>query len=101
MSLLAEAIRASESQSARYHGEGGMDITVQQISGRQFGDNETSFSVNASHAGSVSRFDAEDLLEAMRHLLDLGVPERVVQGGEWQATIEQEGIDPQAPARAW
>jgi hypothetical protein len=101
MPLLAAAIRASDSQTARFDGAGDMAIVVQQISGRRFGDNETSFAVDARYNGTVTRFDAEDLLEAMRHLRDLGVPDAIVQGEGWQATTGPGGVDPQAPAHAW
>ena len=101
MPLLAEAIRASDSQMARFDGDGDTAIVAQQIVGRQFGDDATSFAVHARYNGSVTRFDAEDLLEAMRHLRDFGVPDAIVQGEGWQAATGPGGIDPQAPARAW
>lgn len=100
MSLLAEAIRTSATQTARYHGPP-TDITVQQISGREFGDDQLSFAVTVLHNGAVARFDAEDLAETMRQLLDLGVSAEVAQGTDWQATIGPGGVDPQSPARAW
>lgn len=100
MSLLAEAIRTSATQTARYHGQDS-DVVVQQISGREFGDDQLSFAVNAVHAGAATRFDAEDLLDAMHRLIELGVPEAVVRGTDWQATIGPGGVDPQSPAHAW
>jgi hypothetical protein len=100
MALLAEAIRSSATQTARYHGQE-TNIEVQQISGRSFGDNQVSFAVKALHGGSVARFDAEDLRETFQRLLELGVPEVVVLGSDWQAIMGPGGIDPQAPAHAW
>ncbi len=100
MALLAEAIRASASQIARYHGPD-VDIVVQQISGREFGDNEISFAVKAVYQGVAEQFEAEDLLETMRQMLGLGVPEAIVQGAGWQATAGPDGADPQSPAHAW
>ena len=100
MSLLAEAIRTSANQTARYHGQD-REIVVQQISGREFGDDALSFAVNAVHAGAATRFDADDLLETMSRLIELGIPEAVAQGTDWRATIGTAGVDPQSPAHAW
>lgn len=85
---------------ARYHGPDA-DIVVQQMSGREFGDNASSFAVSAVVHGADTRFDAADLLETMRRLLDLGVPDAVVQGSDWQAATGRDGMDPQSPAHAW
>lgn len=100
MALLAEAIRTSATQTARCHGPQ-TDIMVQQISGREFGDDQLSFAVNAVHNGAATRFNAEDLVETMSRLIDLGVPEQVVRGTDWQATLGPGGVDPQSPAHAW
>ena len=100
MPLLAVATRASASQSARYV-DNDTDIMVRQISGRRFGDNEISFAVTARRDGATTRFDAEDLLETMRRLVDLGVPDQVAQGADWQMADGAEGVDPQAPTHAW
>jgi hypothetical protein len=86
MTRLAEAIRASANESARYRTDDGATVLVERVIGQFVPDSEEGYavSVQRSDAHPVERFDADDLEEAMARLGTLDLPGFAPESERWQ-----------------
>lgn len=86
MALLAEAIRASDAQTALYRSPAGYTVTVNRVTGRAEPYIQEAYDVLVERVGApaTDRFNALDLLEVFERLRGLGLPEFDPEGTGWE-----------------
>jgi hypothetical protein len=100
MSLLAEAIRHSDTETARYEAADGTRVIVQRITGREMQDNQEEYLVRTKRLGGLphSRIAALDLVEALEYMRNLGIPDFNPDTADWQPA-RGEGAEDNPPDR--
>ena len=86
MPRLAEAIRTSANESARYGTDDGVTVLVERVIGQFVSDSEEGYAVSVQRgdARPIERFDADDLAEAMARLRTLHLPGFAPESEGWQ-----------------
>ena len=86
MALLAEAIRASDQQIARYRAADGYTVEVQRITGPETPYVQESYAVRIRRGDEAAQnlHDANDLVEALAYLHQLSTPGFAPDSTDWE-----------------
>jgi hypothetical protein len=98
MALLADAIRASDTQTAIYRAPQGYAVVVQRVTGREEPDSEEEYDVFVDRGDQRGpwRIAALDLIEALDRMGSLGLPGFDPASDQWQpTTLPEPAISPQ------
>ena len=99
MALLAEAIRASTEQTARYALADGTVVIVQRFTGREGPFDQEGYAVRVRPVGRPpeERFAAENLLETMERLRAWDAPGFDPEAPRWEPAGAADTWDPISP----
>jgi hypothetical protein len=89
MALLAEAIRQSDAQSARWTAPDGTAVLVERVTGREGPFDQEEYAVRTQQPGEppVARAAADNLPEALERMAALGIPGFDPAGTAWEAVV--------------
>ena len=105
MSLLAEAIRQSDSQTAACLLPNGTRVLVQRVTGREGPFDQEEYAVRTERPGEppMARMATDNLIEALDGMSRLGIPDFNPSAADWQpvfasardsAEYERQASDP-------
>jgi hypothetical protein len=89
MTLLAEAIRQSDAQSASWTAPNGTAVLVERVTGREGSFDQEEYAVRTQRPGEppVARAATNDLPEALERMAALGIPGFDPGGTGWEAVM--------------
>ncbi len=99
MALLAEAIRASDTQAAIYRAPQGYAVIVKRVTGHENPDSEEEYDVLVARGGRQGpwRIGALDLIEAIERMRGLGLLGFDPETDEWRPTTLRDPEPPVSP----
>lgn len=95
MALLPEAIRASDTATARRRLSDGGEVVMERIIGKEEPYSEESYAVNIYDGRGARRdaFESENLLEAIERLRDLNLDGFDPEAPEWEPAVGPRDVD--------
>jgi hypothetical protein len=89
MSLLSQAIRESNTQAARHALPDGANVVVERVTGREgpFDQEEYAARMERADGAREDLFAAENLIETLGWLRELGIPDFAPERDGWQPVL--------------